>query len=222
MAARSGGGDNSNLLDPPPGESAVKMSRCMPFALLVLSLLAGGCSYPPLTPGWVTLIDGGRGLESFERIGDANWRAEAGAVVADGGTGNSYLLTKNTYTDFRLRVEFWADAETNSGVHLRCQDGANVTDRNSYEVNIFDRRPDPTYGTGAIVNFAAAIGSPSAGGQWNTYEITARGQEIVVVLNGARTVELRNAAFSRGPIALQYNANPGGAIKWRKVQIWPL
>ena len=32
----------------------------------------------------------------------------------------------------------------------------------------------------------------------------------------------KHAAFARGPIALQYNANPGGAIKWRKVQMKPL
>src|SRR5205085_6139509 len=144
------------------------------------------------------------------------------AVVADQGTGNSYIVTKNTYGDFELKAEFWADSTTNSGIHLRAQARTDVTDRNSYEVNIFDQRPDQTYATGAIVNFAPAAAAPKAGGQWNIYEITARGSEIVVVLNGVRTAELKNAAFVRGPIALQYNAMPGGAIKWRRVSIKPL
>jgi hypothetical protein len=191
-------------------------------AATVFGLIPVGCSYPPLKPGWVMLIDGGNGIENFDRFGDANWRVEDGALVADKGTGNSYLLSKNTYSDFRLRAEFWADHTTNSGIHLRCQEPANVTDRNSYEVNIFDRRTDPNYGTGGIVNFARVIGAPKTGGQWNTYEITAKGDEIVVTLNGVRTAELKHGAFTRGRIALQYGANPGGAIKWRRVQIWPL
>ena len=33
--------------------------------------------------GWVTLIDGTTGLDNWNRIGDANWRAEDGAIVAD-------------------------------------------------------------------------------------------------------------------------------------------
>jgi hypothetical protein len=42
-------------------------------------------------------------------------------------------------------------------------------------VNIYDQRPDPSYGTGAIVNFAKVEPMPKAGGKWNTYEITAKG-----------------------------------------------
>jgi hypothetical protein len=175
-----------------------------------------------MTPGWVTLIGAGKALENFDRYGDANWRMEDGALVADKGTGNSYIVSKNSYSDFELRAEFWADHTTNSGIHIRVQEPGNVTDTNSYEVNIFDARPDPTYATGAIVNFAPAAGSPRAGGRWSTYEVSARGAEIVVTLNGVRTAELKHGAFARGPIALQYNASPGGAIKWRRVAIRPL
>jgi hypothetical protein len=192
-------------------------------SLLVVAMTLSGCTRPPMTPGWVTLIGAGKGLENFDRYGDANWRVEDdGTVVADKGTGNSYLLSKNSYSDFELKAEFWADHTTNSGIHLRVQEPGNVTDSNSYEVNIFDRRPDPTYGTGAVVNYARAAGSPRAGGQWNTYEVSARGPEIVVTLNGVRTAVLNHGAFARGPIALQYNANPGGAIKWRRVIVRPL
>lgn len=52
--------------------------------------------------------------------------------------------------------------------------------------------------------------------------ITARGSNIVVELNGVKTVELNDGKFAQGPIGLQYGADPkatGGAIKWRKVQI---
>ena len=53
---------------------------------------------------------------------------------------------------------------------------------NAYEVNIWDIRPDPIYGTGAIVDFAA-VPVPiiyKVGGKWNTYEIYAKGAQMTV------------------------------------------
>lgn len=44
---------------------------------------------------WSTLIDGNSGLDNFNRIGDANWRAQDGAIVADKGRGG-YLVSKNS------------------------------------------------------------------------------------------------------------------------------
>ena len=86
-------------------------------------------------------------------------------------------------------------------------------------MNIFDQRPDPTYGTGAIVNFVEVDPMPKAGGKWNTFEITAKGRHLVVVLNGQKTVDSRNGMFAEGPFTLQHGA---GVIKFRKVAIKPL
>ena len=92
-------------------------------------------------------------------------------------------------------------------------------------MNIWDLRPDPKYGTGAIVD-VTAVPVPiayKAGGQWNTYEITAKGSDLSVKLNGVVTASARNSQFASGPFALQFAAGvkgaPGGPIKWRKVQI---
>src|SRR5687768_2149577 len=124
--------------------------------LLVTGLTVLGCS--PQTSsqgdaGWITLLDGSnpKTLENWNRVGDANWRAEDGAIVADKGKGG-FLVSKNSYGDFQLRVEFWADHTTNSGIFMRCADAGKITDKSCYEANIFDRRPDPSYGTGGIVH----------------------------------------------------------------------
>ena len=174
--------------------------------------------------GWATLIDGDKGLDNFNRVGDANWRAEGGAIVADQAKTGGFLVTKKSYKDFQIRAEFWADHTTNSGIFMRCADPAKITDKSCYEANIFDQRPDPTYGTGGIVHHAAVSPMPKAGGKWNTYEITAKGPQLTVVLNGTQTVTLNHSQFVAGPIALQFGnrppkGDPGGAIKWRKVQI---
>jgi 3-keto-disaccharide hydrolase len=193
--------------------------------LLVIAFGVFGCSYMPWSKSdadWIVLIDGSTGLENFNPIGDANWRAEGGAIVADKGKGG-YLVSKNSYKDFQVRAEFWADHTTNSGVFIRCTDPDKVTATNAYEVNIYDRRPEPSYGTGAIVNVAKVSPMPKAGGKWNTYEITARGSQLTVVLNGVQTVNVQNSQFAQGRVALQYGLGPkdapGGVIKWRKVQI---
>jgi hypothetical protein len=60
---------------------------------------------------------------------------------------------------------------------------------------------------------------PKAGSDWNTYEVTANGRDITVVLNGHTTSKLRNGMFDEGPIALKHGA---GTIKFRKVQVKPL
>jgi 3-keto-disaccharide hydrolase len=178
--------------------------------------------------GWVALFDG-KSLDGFSTIGDANWRVEGGAIVAD--KGNGYLISKNSYTDFQIRAEFWADTETNSGIFIRCSDRSKVTAGNSYEVNIWDIRPDPTYGTGAIVDIAKVDPMQKAGGKWNTYEITAKGDQFTIVLNGQKTVEGKDGKHASGPIALQHGLgnkgadgvqNDKGVVKFRKVEIKPL
>jgi hypothetical protein len=195
--------------------------------LLVVAFTVFGCATQPSGPGWITLIDGGNGLENWNRIGDANWRGEGGAIVADKGKGG-YLVSKNSYKDFEIYAEFWADHTTNSGIHFRASDPAKIADTNSYEANIYDQRPDPLHGTGAITRIASVPVPPiyKTGGKWNTYEIYANGPEITVKLNGVVTVSIRDTKYASGPMALQYGAGPngvqGGAIKWRKVQIRPL
>jgi hypothetical protein len=194
-------------------------------AAVAAALLAGCAGMGGPGAGWENLIDGEQGLTNFHPVGEANWRPEQGAIVADRGAGG-FLVSNKPYRDFELRAEFWADHTTNSGIFLRATNPAKIEAVSSYEVNIFDQRPDPTYGTGAIVNVAKVVPMPKAGGHWNVYEITARGPHLTVMLNGVKTADVEDARFAAGPVALQYalgaNNIPGGAIKFRKVQIRPL
>src|SRR6185295_16975465 len=109
-------------------------------------------------------------------------------------------------------VEFWVDDDANSGVFLRCENPQQITAMNAYEVNIYDKRPDQTYATGAIVDVSKPIQPMKAGGKWNTLEITAQKSHLVVTLNGTKTVDVENSMHVRGPIGLQYSA---GTVKFR-------
>lgn len=186
------------------------------ICLLVAASSILGCAQTSVSDaGWTTLIDGATGLDNWNRVGDANWRAQDGAIVADMGKGG-YLVTKNSYKDFHVKAEFWADHTTNSGIFIRLSDPAKISSRNAYEMNINDESPEPSYGSGAIVNIAAAATVSKVGGKWNTCEITANGSMLIVLLNGVQTVSVQHKQFLQGPLALQFRTGP---IKWRRVQI---
>jgi len=171
--------------------------------------------------GWITLLDANNKGEWTE-VGKANWAMKDGAYSADQRDGKdpSYLVSKDSYKDFQIRAEFWVDEEANSGIFLRCEQRDKIGAKICYEVNIYDKRPDPSYGTGAIVNTAKVDPMPKAAGKWNVYEITAQGPHLVVVLNGQKTVDVQDSThLNAGPFALQYGS---GVVKFRKVQIKPL
>ena len=173
------------------------------------------------------MLDRGVGIDGWDRIGDANWRSEDGAIVADKGKGG-FLVSPKPYKDFVIRAEFWAATDTNSGVFIRCPDPAKIGAATCYEVNIWDIRPEPKYATGGIVDHAE-VPVPlvhKAGGRWNTFEITAKGPQLTVKMNGVQTVSIQDTKHPAGHVALQYGPGvkgaTGGPIKWRKVEIRPL
>ena len=190
------------------------------FAVVVASLIAIGVWLTlsaQAQSGWTTLFDG-KNLDAFNKVGDANWTIADGAVQADKGMGG-YLVTKQPYGDFEIRAEFWVDTPANSGIFIRCDNAQMPGAQACYEVNIFDTRPDPTYGTGAIVDVAKVTTPIKAGGKWNTYEIRAQGSHLTVTLNGMKTADVQDTKHARGPFALQYGA---GVVKFRNVQVRPL
>ena len=189
-------------------------------ALLFVGLAITNTASSQTGPGWIQLFDG-KTLDGWDRVGEANWRIEDGAIVADKltGKGNAFLVTKNSYKDHEIYAEFWSSDDANSGIYFRMSDPKRINSRTAYEANIFDQRKDPSYGTGAIVNFAEVDPMPKAGGKWNTFEITAKGRHLVVTMNGKKTAETRNGMFEEGPFSLQYGS---GVIKWRKVAVKPL
>lgn len=170
----------------------------------------------PAEAEWTVLFDGST-LDGWDVTGTANWTLDESdsSVMADNGE-MGFLVTPESYADFELMLEFWVDEPANSGVFIRCQEPADINANNGYEVNIYDTRPDQTYRTGSIVNFASPAETIDAGGQWNTFEIRADGEQLVVIMNGVETVNVEDGTYQDGPIGLQYGS---GLVKFRNVQV---
>ena len=197
------------------------MTRRMTLALAVLLLAVSGLqpsyeSFAQARGGFTTLL-AGTTLKGWNMVGDANWEVLDGAVQATKGAGG-YLVTPDSYGDFQLTAEVWVSDDANSGIFIRCQDPKTITAANSYEVNIYDKRPDQSYRTGGIVDVAKPMAMINTGGKWNTFDITAQGTKLIVVLNGMKTVDMDHKGHARGPIALQYGMG-SSMVKFRNVRI---
>lgn len=186
--------------------------------IAAMTLVAGaavfGIAQAQTNAAFGVLLDGTKGMENFTPTGNANWRPMGDSIGASLGGG--FLVTKESYQDFRLRAEIWVDTPANSGIFIRCQNPNNPGANTCYEVNVFDTRPGQEYATGAIVNVAKVIGQPKAGGKWNVMEIVAKGPTMTITFNGVKSAEGSDTKNPRGRIALQYG---GGDVKFRKVEI---
>ena len=163
--------------------------------------------------GWTTLFDG-KTLAGWNLAGNANWEVADGVIQATSGNGN--LVSTASYGDVQIVVEFWADDDANSGVFFRCTDLKAINAKTAYEAQIFDKRPDPEFRTGALTFIARPAATINTGGKWNTYDITARGSRLTLTLNGTQMVDVQDTKFARGPIALQRTA---GVVKFRSVRV---
>ena len=171
--------------------------------------------------GFTVLFDG-KNLDHWQGDGKAQFAIEDGAIVAKGKKDpkdTAFLISKDKYKDFQLRAEVWVSDDANSGIFIRCEDPAKPGAKTCYECNIYDTRPDTSYGTGAIVYHAEVNPMPKAGGKWNTMEITAKGRDLTVTFNGEKTAQARSGMHMEGPVALQFGE---GTVKFRKVEIKPL
>jgi hypothetical protein len=139
-----------------------------------------------------------------------------GVIVVDptkGGGGNLY--TEKDYSDFVFRFEFRLTPGANNGIGIR----APVTGDSAYggmEIQILDE-DSPRYRGwlkdyqhhGSIYGVVPAKpGHLKPVGEWNTEEITARGNQITVKLNGVTIVDADIEKAST-PQTIDHNQHPG-------------
>lgn len=186
------------------------MVNTIKLTFILLTLFVAACTMSSGS-SMMTLFDGAS-MDNWNESGNTVWTFSNGYVEGAGEGG--FLLSENTYDDFRMVAEFWVDAPANSGIFIRCPDSENIGAETCYEVNIYDQRPDPTYRTGSIVNFAPPAAQINAAGQWNRYEILAQGSRLQIILNGIETVDINDDSFDSGYIALQYGT---GVVRFREV-----
>jgi len=141
-------------------------------------------------PGFTSLFDGAslKGWKLTNVKGEGYGVKDGVIFCAKGGGGN--LFTEKEYADFVLRFEFKLEPGANNGLGIRAPlegDAAYV----GMELQILDEvklkykglRPEQYHGSIYDV-VPAKRGAMKEPGEWNTQEVTAKGRQIKVVLNG--------------------------------------
>ena len=173
--------------------------------LLPLILVSVGASTAAAQNGWVELFDGktlngwqGRPTTAAGNNGD--WSVANKALVC-GGTVPSWISTNDSFSDFRLTLEFRGAGTVNSGVFLRSQKEGqpHIT---GYEVQIWEYQP-AGFHTGSLVGSLKASPTKILPDQWNQYDITAKGDHFVVMLNGKTVLDARDPKHKEGVIGFQ-------------------
>jgi hypothetical protein len=174
--------------------------------LFPLSLIAVLLALSPARPaekernipeGFTPLFDG-KDLDGWKVFGGKEdaWGVEDGMIVTKSG-GGGWLLTEKEYGDFEIRVDFKMSEGGNSGVALRAPLQGNVS-YSGMEIQLLDdvwhkehlKDLKPVQLTGAIYGVVAPSKEAlKPVGEWNTIDITAKGRQITIVLNGVKTVD---------------------------------
>ncbi|UTW45129.1 DUF1080 domain-containing protein [bacterium SCSIO 12696] len=187
--------------------------RIASLAIFVVCMTS--CSHTNKT-NWQSLFDGSS-TSGWTQSGEAIWSVNNGELAVLPSEPNGYLVTERTFANFQLTLEFWPDAQVNSGVFIRCPDNKKIAAGTCYEMNIWDNHPNQSYRTGAIVKYQKPLAQVNTIGKWNRYEITAVDNVITVKINGVVTGQLKDDYLNQGYIALQrFN---GGLIKFRNIKI---
>lgn len=168
----------------------------------------------------VTLIQP-NGLKGWHALGENQWVVEKGILRSPKSGAN--LVTDETFTDFKLHLEFRYPAGSNSGVYLRGR----------YEVQIADSKgKEPlSLELGGVYGFISPAEQVAKDpGEWQTYDITLTGRMITVVANGRTIISnqeipgitggaLDSKEGEPGPLLLQGDHGP---VEFRNMVITPM
>lgn len=139
---------------------------------------------------WRPLFDG-RTLEGWEHVGPGKFVVEDGVMRTSGGMGLLWYA-REKLGDCVIRVVYKTDTpRSNSGVYLRIADRPAdpwYAVHHGFEVQIVESGQEDRR-TGSIYTFAKAKASPAKPGEWNTLEITLKGQQISTVIDGVPIAE---------------------------------
>jgi hypothetical protein len=192
----------------------------------------------PTGEGWINLLDETHAAQ-WENITDDKDIFE----IADGSLhifGKTIVplryagFTGRTFSDFDLHLEFKLDDGANSGVFLRVQPEDPV--HRGWEVQVledFGSKPSKN-SCGAIYDVVTPMFNMSRpAGEWNSFDISVHGHEVIVFMNGWRVVHTDLAKMTmpigkfdtpfaelpmEGVLALQ---DHGGEAWYRNVFIRP-
>jgi len=208
------------------------------IAALALALTAAlpACAQAPaveLTPdaeGFLHLFNG-KNLDGWRiHSNQDDFKVKDGIVRCEGaGGGQMMLFTDREFGDFTLVVEWRVSPKGNSGVFIRApwEEWPWTT---AYEIQISNEQPprDELHCSGSLYGYVAVNPRPDETPEkWRTYEITAKGAQITVKVDGEQVIDFDQTSTEdtkdkplKGFIGVQdSHAAEGTWIEYRTIKV---
>ncbi|MFZ5829580.1 MAG: 3-keto-disaccharide hydrolase [Planctomycetota bacterium] len=210
-------------------------------------LQAADQAAPAALEGKEVLLFNGKNLEGWDAfLVDPNvkmedvWSVQDGVLVCK-GEPMGYLHTKQDYKNFRLIVEWrWAPGGKpgNSGTLMRITGEpigflakaveAQMRSGNAGDIWAFHgftlKGPEDRFKAvdnpkiGKMMGVTRIKSNEKEPGEWNQFDITLKGGDLTILLNGEKVNEATDCDVVAGKIALQ---SEGGEIHFRTVKLIP-
>jgi len=182
-------------------------------------------------------LDGWTIFAGDPKIDPASFFYVKDGVIETIGVPNGYLRTKKEYSNYQLHVEWrWPEKPTNSGIFVH----VNGTDKilpthYQYQLKVGDAGDLVLHGVGETVTIRDTVytssekvkplikknkpSSEKEAGEWNSADITCRGNTVTFVVNGIVQNVATKCSLTKGAIALQAE---GSKIQFRNLWLEPI
>jgi hypothetical protein len=148
-------------------------------------------------------------LATPQKVKGTPWKLEDGVLY--GLNKRTWITSPERYGDFVLKFESKITRGSNGGIGLRFPSEKGDPAYTAMEIQVVDHevyyrgRSLPKQRTGSIYDeIAPSKDVVKPVGQWNSWEITARGSRVQIVLNGQKVIDVdlsreRKARQKKGP-----------------------
>ena len=172
------------------------------FCTLFLITIAGSAAWAA-DRGFVPLFDADSlegwkvsdwsDLRTPQKVQGTPWKIESGVLA--GLNKRTWIISPKEYGDFVLKFESMISKGSNGGIGLRFG-AAGDPAYTGMEIQVVDHevyyrgQSQPQQRTGSIYDeIAPSQDAVKPVGQWNAWEITARGSRVAIVLNGCKIID---------------------------------
>ncbi len=190
--------------------------------LLICTLLF----FTGFVPAQEISLFNGKDLSGWTIYGTEKWYVENGELISESGPDKQYgyLATDKHYKDFELTLEFFQEADGNSGVFIRSTvEGTKVS---GWQVEVAPPGMHTggvyeSYGRGWLIQPEPEKEKVLKEGEWNTLKIRVSGDQLTSWLNGVEMVSISDEKIGEGEgsIALQIHDGGGIKVKWRNIKL---
>ena len=162
------------------------------------------------------------------KLGSEQWHVDSDKhlLVCDGDGGHDMLLTEKEYGDAIFHFEFcYTKVEGkfgyNSGAYVRNSKDGNIWHQAQFgdarDGFLFGQTPAPE-GKKTFFSLANKVTDKRVKpvGEWNTFEVTAKGKTLTLWVNGAVTCEYTACEQEKGHLGLE---GEGYRIEFRNVKV---